>query len=444
LRKVIPGVVVMEERLITHNGLFLLFSTFLNSIPVGYINVVPLVYLAQIGYDPSTIGIIYSASAIAATIGLIPCGFLADRYGKKKLLIIGTFLPCLAYAIFGLTLNPAFLTIASVVGGVGFAGGLGAAITTPSFFSMLASSTSDKRRSTLFGVLFAAWSIALTVGSALSFLPSLLSSSFTQSERAAHFESYIIMSGVAAASVIPLFFVKERRDRGGPKTSSGSNPALLQFSQRKMPDLSGRRKLAVASWSRILQFSTVFALTGFGLGVLVQLLPTWYTMRYGASESAVGVWMAVSNLTTIISIPIIPRIVNRRGAVSTAAATGVVGALVLALMPFTAAFESSAALFAIRSLAVGISWPVLQSYMMGIVNENERATMVGFAYTAWGVGTSLGVVTGGEFLGVGLLMLPFVAGVASYLVSSAALPLFFRKVKPPEETTRFVLPRMSE
>jgi len=437
-------VVAMEERLTTHNGLFLLFSTFLNSIPVGYINVVPLVYLAEIGYDPSTIGIIYSASAFAATIALIPCGFLADRYGKKKLVIIGTFLPCLAYAIFGSTLNPGLLVIASIVGGVGFAGGLGAAITTPPFFSMLASTTSDKRRSTLFGVLFAAWSLALTVGSALSFLPSLLSSSFTQSERAAHFESYMIMSGVAAASVIPLFFVKERRESGDPKTSSESNPALSQFSEREMPDLSGRRRFSVTSWSKILQFSTVFALTGFGLGVLVQLLPTWYTIRYDASESAVGFWMAVSNLATIISIPVIPRIVNRRGAVSTAAATGVVGALILALMPFTAGFEGAATLFAIRSVAVGISWPVLQSYMMGIVNENERATMVGFAYTAWGVGASLGVVMGGEFLGTGLLMFPFVAGVASYLISCAALPLFFRKVKPPEETARFGLPRMSE
>ena len=420
----------MKEPLFTHDSLFLLFSTFLNSIPVGYINVVPLVYLAEIGYDPSTIGIIYSASTIATTVGMIPCGLLADRYDKRKLLMVGTFLPCVSYAIFGLTLDSSLLTIASIIGGVGFAGGLGAAIVSPSLIPMLADSTSDKKRSTLFGVLQSAWAIALAIGSALSFLPSLFNSWFAQSERSAHFESYFIMSGIAAVALVPIFFVKDRRNS-------------LPFSQVKKPPHSSRFKVAVTSWSRIGQFSLVFAFSGFGLGVLVQLLPIWFTLRFGASESTVGFWMSVSNLATIVSIPLIPRLVGRRGSISTAAATGIVATFVLGLMPFTAAFEMAAALFTIRSVAVGVSWAVIQSYMMGVVGENERATMVGFAYTAWGVGLSLGILIGGELLGVGLLTIPFVAAVISYLASSAVLPLFFRKVKPLGEVTLSV-PRMSD
>jgi predicted MFS family arabinose efflux permease len=107
-------------------------------------------------------------------------------------------------------------------------------------------------------------------------------------------------------------------------------------------------------------------------------------------------------------------------------------------MPFSAVFDGAAALFVIRSVAAAISWAVLQSYMMGVVSDSERATTIGFAYTAMGLGTSLGTLIGGELLGAGLLTLPFVAGVICYLVSSVALPLFFRKVKPPEETPLFV------
>ena len=432
----------MQERLLSRDGRLLLFSTLLNSIPVGYINVVPLVYLAEIGYNPSVIGIIFSASAIANTIGLIPFGLLADKYGRKQLLIVGTLLPCVSYAIFGLTLDPTWLTIASIIGGVGFTGGLAAAIATPSFIPMLASSTLDTKRTTLFGILQGAWALALTIGSLLSFLPSLFSSSFNQSDTAAHFESYFIMSGLAVVSVIPILFLKERRNSVDRQTSAGIKQAFPQLSQRRI--LSGRIGFAGTSWSKIAMFSIVLALSGFGLGVLVQLLPTWYTLRYGVSESTVGLWMAVTNLATIISIPIIPRIVKRRGAISTAAATGVFGACVLALMPFTAVFDAAAALFAIRSVAWAMSWAVLQSYMMGVVSDGERATMIGFAYTAMGVGASLGTLIGGELLGAGLLTLPFVAGVICYLVSSVALPLFFRKVKPPEETTLFSFPRISE
>jgi len=427
----------MDDNLLTPNSSLLLFSAFLNTIPVGYLNVVPLIYLAEIGYDPATIGLIYSVSAIALTVGLIPFGLLADKYEKKKLLIIGTFLPCLAYTIFGLTLNPLLLIIASVIGGVGFAGGLSGAILNPALIPMLAGSASDKRRSTLFGVLLSAWDVALTLGAALSFLPSLFSSVFGQSESTAHFEAYFIMVGIAAVSVIPLFFVKEQRNYTELKISQRDRPTP-QLTRDKRSFFSG-----VASWTSIAKFSTVFAFTGFGLS-LVQLLPTWYTMRFGASETLVGVWIAVANLATIVSIPLIPMLVSRRGTVSTIIGTGVIGALVLGLMPFTSSFEEASIIFIIRCVVSGLSWAVLQSYMMGVVGERERGTVVGFAYTAWGLGLSLGVFVGGEFLGVGLLNLPFVAAIASYLISSAAVLAFFRKIKPPEDLSRFSLTRATE
>jgi MFS family permease len=115
----------------------------------------------------------------------------------------------------------------------------------------------------------------------------------------------------------------------------------------------------------------------------------------------------------------------------------------LVLMPLASTFEAAASLFAIRGVVIGVSWAVVQSYMMSSVTENQRGTIVGFTYTTWGIGVSLGTFIGGELLGAGLLTLPFVAGVISYLASSAALWLFFRKVKPPEEVTRF-MPRVSE
>jgi MFS family permease len=417
----------MKGHLLTHDSMCLLLSTFLNTLPVGYINVVPLVYLAEIGYDPATIGIIYSASAVSVTIGLIPCGIIADKYGKKALLLVGTFLPCVSYAIFGLSLDPFALTVASIIGGVGYAGGLGVAATNPTLIPMLASSTSDKNRSTLFGLLQGAWALALTIGSALSFLPSLFTSSFAQSEVAAHFESYFIMSAIAAVSVLPLFLVKEPRNRRKPETSSSTN-----VTRRKRSYFS-----TVRSWTAIAKFSTVFAFSGFGLGVLVQLLPTWYALRFGASESAIGFWSAVSNLATIVSIPIIPLLVGRRGSISSLAVMGIIGTLLLALMPFSGMFEMAAALFTIRSITYSLSWAVLQSYMMSVVSEGERGTMIGFTYTAWGVGNSLGILLGGEFLGVGLLTLPFTAAIISYLASSMALLLFFRRIKAPEEITSF-------
>ena len=428
----------MEEKrqsVLTRNGACLLSSALLNTIPVGFINVVPLVYLAQIGYDPSVIGAIYSASAIALSVGLIPFGVLADRYSRKRLLIVGTLVPAVSYVIFGLTLNPVWLIIASAIGGIGYAGGLASAVVTPALIPMLAGSTSDSRRPTLFAFLQGSWAVAFIVGSLLSLLPDVLRSVFGLSDLMAHSESYFIMAGVVVLSVAPLFLIEEKRDsdRHHEDVSDSAGNSSHAKSNGAEPAPSGSRNSWMSpSWLNVLKFTSIYLLLGLGLGVLVQLLPTWYALQYGATESSIGVWMAVSNLGTLFSIPIIPRLVRRWGVVGTASATGVVAACLLALMPLSSTFEMAALLYVIRGVAYGVSWATLQSHMTGIVVDKERAKMVGFAYTAWGVGAFAGTFIGGEMLGLEFLALPFGAGVVCYLASSAALPILFRSPKRAE------------
>jgi len=100
-------------------------------------------------------------------------------------------------------------------------------------------------------------------------------------------------------------------------------------------------------------------------------------------------------------------------------------------MPLSSAFETAAILFAFRSVAYGVSWAALQSYMMGVVLDKDRAKMVGFAYTAWGLGAFAGTFMGGVLLGSGLLALPFAVGVACYLASSASLLALFGRAGRP-------------
>ena len=199
--------------ILSRDAKLILTWVLVNSIPIGYMNVVPLVYLLEVGYDPSTIGAIYALGAIANTVAYIPFGLLADRYGRKVFLIVGGFIPFISYAIFGLTLDPLWLIFASILGGIGLAGGLGVAMSTPSLLPLLAATTNDKNRTRLFGILQGAWIIALTIGALLSFLPSVLGSSFSLSSQVHHSYSYFAMSLLVAVSTIPVLFIKERKNR---------------------------------------------------------------------------------------------------------------------------------------------------------------------------------------------------------------------------------------
>ncbi|MFI5450500.1 MAG: MFS transporter [Candidatus Bathyarchaeia archaeon] len=421
------GEQLRETRLLSRDAKLILSWVLINSIPIGYMNVVPLVYLLEVGYAPSLIGAIYALGAVANTIAYIPFGMLADKYGRKVFLIVGGFIPVISYAIFGLTLNPYLLIFASILGGIGLAGGLGVAINSTALLPMLAATTSDKNRTTLFGILQASWITAITIGSLLSFLPSILISSFSLTSHDAHSYSYFIMSLLVVISTIPILFVKEKR---GAETQM-TIPPILSPQSLKRRSISW--KLPIVSGRRILDFAIVFAFAGFGLGVIVQLVPTWYNLQFGASETTAGLWIAVAEFSGVIGIPIIPRLVKRRGTVTTSAITSLLSCFFLALMPVAGFFEGAALLFVLRSVLITISWPILQSYMMGIVAERERATTVGITYTAWGLATSVATYVGGYLLGGGLLWVPFLLGALAYVGSSLLIWIFFRKIKPPEE-----------
>jgi MFS family permease len=455
-----------KESLLSRDAKLLITWVLVNSIPIGYMNVVPLVYLVDVGYDPSLIGAIYAAGAVANTIAYIPFGILADRYGRKIFVIIGGLVPAISYAIFGLTLDPTWLIIASVVGGVGFAGGLGVAIQSPAILPLLAASTSEKNRTMLFGVTNGAFILALTIGGLLSFLPSFLGSQFSLDSHIAHSYSYFLMALIVIVSTIPVLFVRERRNReeevvSSSLSSSSSSSSSSSCSsirpeattitegsaggkgnqeeeeekekRKKKRKFSRKQLLPVASGRKIVNFSIIFAFAGLGLGVIVQLMPTWYALRFGTSETTAGLAIAVAEFAGIFSIPVIPRLVKQRGTVITSVATTILSAVFLGLTPLAGFFALAAAMLVFRNVFMTIAWPVQQSYMIGVVEESERATVVGITYTAWGVAASIATFLGGYLLGVGLLSVPFVISFASYVVSSLLLYYMFRHIRPPEE-----------
>jgi MFS family permease len=413
--------------LLTKDGRLLLSSVFINSLPFGFMNVVPLVYLAEIGFNPALIGEIYAVSSVANTVGLIPFGMLADRFGRKRFLIAGSVLPFFAYVIFGLTLNPGWLIVASMIGGVGFAGGLGSALASPALLPMLAAATSEAKRTTFFGLYQGAWTLAFSIGAAFSVLPGLLQQELRLGDFASHAYSYEIMAVLALVSVVPLVFVHEPDPR--PVRPVSLDGSLDRYSN------GGTSVRSRRSWSVILKLSIVFGTLGLALGVLVQLLPTWYALKFGASEDAVGLWTALADLTSLVAILMIPFMVKRLGTLTTIAASTLLNAAILAMMSLSMSFDAAAALFVFRCIFANISWPVLNSYAIGVVSEEEGATMIGVTYTAWAFFASVGTFLGGWLLGIGQLSVPFVIGVGSYAFGVVAVMVLFRRLKPREEAS---------
>src|SRR6185436_12443012 len=101
-------------------------------------------------------------------------GVLADRFGRRRFLIVGTALPVLSYAIFAFTTEPAWLVVASIIGGVGLANGAAGALTAASFDALLAEHTPARQRTSVFAWGQALWSMALALGALCAGVPDAL------------------------------------------------------------------------------------------------------------------------------------------------------------------------------------------------------------------------------------------------------------------------------
>jgi MFS family permease len=88
----------VPDRVSTHAKIFLSAAA-LNGLGNGMINVVFQLYLISLGFDSAAIGAMVMMNPLGAAILTVPAGILADRYGKKKMMVFGFFMICVSLFI---------------------------------------------------------------------------------------------------------------------------------------------------------------------------------------------------------------------------------------------------------------------------------------------------------------------------------------------------------
>lgn len=320
--------------------------------------------------------------------------------------------------------------MASAIGGVGLAGGFSAAVWTPAWTALLAEKTSHEKRTSAFAWSQGIWAIALTAGSGMSVLPAFFRSNLQTTYLASFQYTFMIFAGFAIISGLVLLPVPERKER---------TPALGK-------ELSGTF-FPKKSLRQIYRFSLTLGLVGFASGIAVQLLSLWFKKMYGVNEAILGPWFAASEVTSLIVVPIIPRLTKALGSPRSVFATQGLSAIMLASMTLAPTYELAGMMYIVRNFFMNISWPVQQSYLMGTVTADERASASAITSTIWGIGSSIGPIFGGYLLGgtgYASISAPLIIGAAAYLASAIAFFLLFRGTPPPEEAEEPRPPEVAE
>lgn len=394
----------------------LYINAFLRSFGTGLVAIVLGIYLSLLKLTPAlTGGIVAAGLAGAATASLIAT-FYADRWGRRRSLVLFSALGLLGAVGVALSSDPWLLGCAAFVGMLnGMGRDRGAALILD--HAILAGVTSDQERTRAFAI----YNIVLDVGHALGSL----------------------------AAALPAMMAANGReptttDLGGYQLALGGYAVLLLASAAAYGGLSAaaepprrteRNRVSPSSWRMLWKISILFVVDGFGGGFLTTtLLSYFFFERFGAAPSVIAALFFVARIANAVSHLGAAWLATRIGLVNTMVFTHIPSSLLLVTVAFAPNFPVAAILFVLRESLVEMDVPTRQSYIMAIVRPEERTIASGVTnlvrMAAWAVAPALA----GLFMEQSSLAAPLLIGAGLKIGYDVALYFAFRGIKPPEES----------
>ena len=96
---------------------WVLFTTGgLRNFAYGFVSVVLALYLAALGLDVVAVGVVFTAALAGGAAMTLLLTAIADRVGRRRVLMVGAALMAMAGAVFAVTDNPLLLITAAIIG----------------------------------------------------------------------------------------------------------------------------------------------------------------------------------------------------------------------------------------------------------------------------------------------------------------------------------------
>ncbi len=108
-----------------HDAKLLMASRGIRAFAFSYLNVVFAIYLDRLGYSTITIGIIFSVAYLSGALLTAVWGYLSDRYGRRKILMLLAVLTIISNGIFVFFSSLFFILLAVIIANVGSGGSAG-------------------------------------------------------------------------------------------------------------------------------------------------------------------------------------------------------------------------------------------------------------------------------------------------------------------------------
>lgn len=411
-----------DLRSLNSDGLLLFGTRTARMFAYGFLSVVLVLYLAQVGLSETEIGLLLTLTLVGDTIISLWITTNADRFGRKRMLILGAILMVFAGVLFALTRNFLLLLIAATIGVISPSGyEVGPFLSIEQ--SALSQIVSDERRTQVF-----AW--YNLIGSFATALGSLCGGVLAQGMQGAGLSpmgSYrVIVIGYGAIGLMLGFLFT--RTSPAIEVSTAGSPSGSPSSLKSRFGLHRSGKV-------VLKLSALFSLDAFAGGFVLQsIVAYWFHVRFNVQPALLGSIFFGANILAGLSALSAAWVASKIGLIRTMVFTHIPSNILLILVPLMPNLSLAITILLLRFSISQMDVPTRQSYTMAVVSPDERSAAAGITGIARTTGASLApVITGRLLAQAALLNAPFFLSGGLKIVYDLLLYRSFRAIRPPEE-----------
>jgi len=402
---------------LSRDGKLLLAARILRTFGYGFLSVIIAIYLRFLGFDDVHIGLLLGSTLVNSVVFTLFASFYADRIGRRKLLVIYASLMSVSGVIFTFTDNYYLLILAAFIGTINVTGSeTGAFLTIEQ--AILPQTIKDKKKmNTLFALYNMLGTFAMSGGILLSGLPSLLQEQYSA---LSNVESIKILFGLysTVGLLVMIIYIMV----------SGEIEIKSSIKRTVKQPLSPKSKRIVG------KLSGLFAIDSFAGGFVIQsVLSLWFFTRFGADLTTLSYIFSAAGILTAFSYIAAAKIADRIGLVNTMVFTHIPSNLLLILVAFAPTLQLAIIFYLIRTSLSQMDVPTRQSYIVSIVDDDERIAASGLTNVSRNIAQTVSPsVIGYIFQSFLSLAGPFVLGGVIKIIYDLALYFNFRNIKAKE------------
>jgi len=331
-------------------------NAFISYLYNGIIGPLFIIYLLAININPAQIGIILAAQRISIIIFEVPTGIFADRYGRKKSILISFFIFAILFLLWYLLQNFYILILISILGGFAYTFQSGAKKAL--MIDTLALKNNDHKRNKIFTNISMIGNVGFIFGGLLATVIAI----------------YSIKSIWLAASLanlllffLFLFFIQENFKYNHFKERN----KMLFFLKTAINDLKSALKN-----QKIFLLIIINAIFSFIIAVYGLLYPILFKETINLPNYSFGLLGSLSALVGILGIFLVKRIAEKKNYFQTFNILSAALLLFFLLFGFKTIFLWSIIVFVLIEMTINSWYPIYQSLFNKFILDKNRSSIL--------------------------------------------------------------------